>query len=392
MLNSKKSNHIYDYAIIGSGLSGLAIATAVSRFTSNVVLIESADTFGGINRSIQSPLGPVNNGLRFIPDTELAHKSISFLEMLMMTSLRPEVTEIPAMTFESGQLKPFVGFGNESPAFYDEITYFANSRSIKTLLEPHEWTQILFNNFSGDFLPKSYVTKFHQTDGKVTHLTINGQKSLHAMNFIYCGPVKSLKTLLPEGALNTRAMGKLSKNQYWTAVGVDFLHSVKVSDISNIHVLNGTTSDDIGPCVGRFHSAEQVNDTLKQYSQWLTFLDDEEAEDSELIGAALKKVKRQIKRAYPNAFDTIEFERIVVSPSFSGNGDLKLNSNQTIPGLENLWIGSSQMHAQRNLLGGLLQAEFIASALGCHPTQAQELDGMSNEASDLESSEAPLEL
>lgn len=370
MSNVKKSNHVYDYAIIGSGLTGLAVANAISKFTSNTVLIESAETFGGINRSIQTPMGPVNNGLRFLPDTELSHKAIAFLEMLLMTSLQPESVETQAMTYDSGNLKSFLGFGNNPPEFYDEISYFTHQRALKTQLEPHEWTQILFNHYRGDFLPRSYATKFHKEGDRVTSVTINGQKNILALNFIYCGPVKSLKLLLPEGTLNSRALGKLAKNDYWTAVGIDFLHSGKICEIPNMHILNGTTVDEIGPCVGQFLNAEEINGEFKQYSQWLTFMNDEEAEDSELIGAALKKAKRQIKRAYPTAFDKIDFERIIVVPSFSGNGELKVNSNQTIPGLDNLWIGSGQMHAQRNLLGSLLQAEFIASALGCHPLQA----------------------
>jgi hypothetical protein len=166
-------------------------------------------------------------------------------------------------------------------------------------------------------------------------------------------------------------MGKLSKNQYWTAVGVDFLHSAKVSEINNIHVLNGTTSDEIGPCVGRFHSAEQVNDTFKQYSQWLTCVEDEEAEDTEIIGFALKKIKRQIKRAYPDALENLKFERILVVPSYAGHGDLKLSANQSLAGVENFWVGSSQVHVQKNLLGALLQAELITSSLGCHPLGSQ---------------------
>ncbi len=387
MSNQKKSSHVYDYAVIGSGLAGLAIANSISKFTSNVALIESADTFGGINRSIQTPMGPVNNGLRFLPDSDLSHKAIAYLEMLLMTSIQPESIETQAMTYDSGSLKSFLGFGNNPPVFYDDIAYFAQQRALKTKLEPHEWTQILFNNFRGDFLPKSYVTKFHKEGEQVTHLTINGQKTLHAMNFIYCGPIKSLRLLLPEGTLNSRALGKLSKNQYWTAVGVDLLHVGKICEIPNIHILNGTTVDEIGPCVGQFLSAEEVNGEYKQYSQWLTFINDEEAEDSELVGAALKKVKRQIKRAYPNAFDKIDFERIIVVPSFSGNGELKVNSNQTIPGLENLWIGSGQMHSQRNLLGSLLQAEFIASSIGCHPLQAADLRDNETFGSDEETAE-----
>lgn len=364
----RKSSHVYDYAIIGSGLSGLAIANALGKISSNIVLIESADSFGGFNRSIQTPFGPVNNGLRFLPDTDLSQKAISFLEMLLMTSVAPKSVELPPMTFEAGGLKNFVGFGDQSPAFYDEITYFTAARSVKTNLEPHEWTQILNSHLNCDFMPRSYVTKFHLENDQITQLTINGQKNIQALNFIYCGPMKSLRTLLPEGALSHRAMNKMTKNHYWTAVCLDLLHGEKQTEAEQqIHVLNGTTQDDLGPCVGMFHAPAELNGENLQYSQWMTFIDDEEAEDTELVGAALKKMKRQIKRAYPQAFEKMKFERILVVPSYSGDGDLKLSANQTLPGIPNFWVASAQAHHQRNILGSLLQAELVTSALGCHP-------------------------
>lgn len=385
----RKSTHVYDYAIIGSGLSGLAVANALGKISSNILLIESADTFGGFNRSIQTPFGPVNNGLRFLPDTDLSQKAISFLEMLLMTSLSPESLELPPLTYEAGGLKNFVGFGDQPPAFYDEISYFTANRSLKTNLEPHEWTQILHSHLNCDFLPRSYVTKFHQENNQITHLTINGQKTVNALNFIYCGPMKSLRTLLPEGALSHRAMNKMSKNSYWTAVCLDLLHGQKQSELSQqIHVLNGTTQDDLGPCVGVFHPASQLNDETLQYSQWMSFINDEEAEDTELVGAALKKMKRQIKRAYPQAFEQMKFERILVVPSYSGDGDLKLSANQTLPGISNFWVASAQAHHQRNILGSLLQAELVTSALGCHPMGHQIETTQSSAQESLVTSEA----
>jgi hypothetical protein len=375
MQTTAKKSHVYDYAVIGSGLAGLCVASAISRATSNVLLLESGDLPGGLNRTIQSPAGPVNNGLRFLPDTAFAHKAIAFLEMLLQQTLSPVGVESPPLTFENGHLQAFVGFGDLKPQFYDEIAYFTNTRSLMTTLAPHEWTQLLFQHYQGEFLPRSYVTRFQVENGRMTSLTVNGQKTIQAQNFIYCGPVKGLKTLLPEGFLSPRALQKLSKNEYWTAVCLDLFHSHQVTDSAAMHVLNGTTQDDLGPCAGKFLPALKHATESGQYSQWVTFLNDEEAEDSEVIGAALKKIKRQIKRAFPEALDGLKFERILVVPSYAGNGDLKVSANQTLAGLENLWIGSTQMAAklssQKNLLGALLQAELITSSLGCHPLGVQ---------------------
>jgi hypothetical protein len=260
-----------------------------------------------------------------------------------------------------------VGFGDTSPDYYDELSYFLSSQQIKILLEPHEWTQILFNNYAGDFSPRSYLTKLNVVDGKVQSILINGQKTVAAHNFIFCGPIKNLKTLLTDELISAKAKHKLAKGPYWTALCLDILHPIKVTDELAMHMLNSTVQDEIGPCAGKFQPATILNDQPAQFSQWFTFIEDEAAEDEENIGQTLKKMKRQIKRAYPESLENVKFERIVVSPSFTGHADLKLNSNFTLPGVENLWISSPQLNPAKNLVGALLQAEMITSSLGVHP-------------------------
>jgi hypothetical protein len=356
--------HIYDYAIIGSGISGLSIAAALSCDTKNIALIEAADVPCGANKRVQFPTGLNNNGLRFVPDSVLAEKALGFLESLIHKPIIAGISDEAPITYESSGFKTFLGFGDNPPAFYEELAYFTSTKRIDLAIEPFQWSQLLFECFKGDFLPRSYVTKFHQEGERVTHVTINGSKTLHAHNFIFAGAVKDLALLLPEDSISIRARTKLSKNTYWTALCLDICHNKKVTDISAVHVLNGTTQDEIGPCVGRFMPGQEVDGSTLQTSQWLTFIEHEVTEDSEVVGLALKKIKRQIKRAHPEALENIKLERIFVAPFIAGNGDLKLTANQTIPGLENLWIASSAIHEQRNLIGALLQAQLIVTALG----------------------------
>ncbi len=362
MQTNKKSSHVYDYAIIGSGLSGLLAANALNKVTSNIILIEQNESFGGTNKSIQTPVGMVNNGLRFFPETNNAQQAIAYLEMLLMNHLNPTVEDNQVYTFENGGLKSFVGFGESHPNFYEEFSYFLSTKKIKLNLEPHEWVQMLFNNFTGDFLPRSQVTKFVKTEEKISQCIINGQKNIVALNFIYCGPTKYLKALMPTDF----NFGRKTKNTFGAAVGIDFLHGDQISEHLNLHLLNGTTDDEMGPCVGHFFSATTLSDEPVQYSQWVTFLNQEDIEDTEIIGASLKKIKKQIKRAYPIAFDKLKFERIIVNEAFTGS-DLKINANLNLTGLDNLWIGSPQAHQQRNILGCLLQSQLLTAALGCNP-------------------------
>lgn len=366
MQNSRKT-HVYDYVIVGGGLNGLAIAAALSKITENILLIEAADSLGGHNRMILGPLGQQNNGLRFLPGTDSAQKAVRFLASLTGDQITSSSVDSPSVTFSDGQVRSFLGFGDEAPAFYDEISYFTTPQKLELNIEPYQWVQKLAEAFKGEVMTRSYATKFQLEDGRIQSVSINGQKIVNGLNFIYCGPLKALKNLLPEGALNYRAMQKLSKGKYWTAVCLDLLHMGQVTTESSVHILNGTTKDEVGPCVGQFHPAVEKDGELVQLSQWISFVDDQEAEDTENVGAALKKIKRQIKRAYPEALENLKHERILVVPSFSGDGDLKLSGQQTLSSVKNLWIGSATAHDQRNLVGALLQAELVTAALGCHP-------------------------
>ncbi|MCB0368331.1 MAG: NAD(P)/FAD-dependent oxidoreductase [Bdellovibrionales bacterium] len=357
------SSKSFDFAIVGSGLPGLILASALSRWTSNIALIDGLDTFGGCHKKIDTPLGPIENGLRFFPKTNSAENALMFMESLLNLKLINTIAETNPSTFDSGEFKKFVGFGDQRVDFYDELSYFLSPEECCLNLPVYEWSQLLMNQFKGQFFSRSIVTKFVAEDSdQVSHVIINGTKNLTAKQFIFCGSFKDLSVLLPSDYLSSKVKSKLNKSIYWTSIGLDLCHKETVTENSFMHVLNGTTQDDIGPCVGRFYSSKELPD--KQYSQWITFIDGEFSDDSEVAASALKKMKRQIKRAYPNALDELLLERIFVHANYSGEGLVKLNANQSVPGLENLWIASGTQNPNKNMVGSILQAQLILNGLG----------------------------
>lgn len=358
------SQHIYDYAIVGSGLTGLICATRLAQDTKNVVLLDGLDHLGGINRPISFPTGILNNGLRFVSDSPSGRQALLFLEDLLGLKLIGETLSHPPLTFEEGKLREFVGFGDHPPEFYEQIRPLTTGQEIQTTLEPYQWTQLLQEKYQGATMPRSFVTKFQIEEGKVHQLTINGAKTIRAANVIYTGHVKQLATLLGRDALAPRVHQKLSKNVYWTALCLDLCHAKPVTESAAIHILNGTTQDEIGPCAGRFLPVVETEKGLMQASQWVTFLEEEVTEDSEIVGTALKKIKRQIKRAYPEALEGLVRERIMVAPMIGGDGELKLSGDQTVPGIENLWVASAAMSPEHGLVGSIQQARLVLASLG----------------------------
>lgn len=350
--------HIYDYIIIGSGLTGLTIAKKIQQETGNILILEAQETAGGDNRPAKLNNQTIDNGIRFYPGSDMAKKSILFLQDLIGGEIAAAPTENHIETYEASGLKQFIGFGEKSPEFYDELSYFLNSHEQKLNVAPYQWVAQMIQELQSHIQTKSIVTKFgfeglDSEKPKLTHIVVNGNKQIYAQNFIFAGAPKDLGLLIPDDVLNIRAKAKLKKFVGWQGVCLDLFHN-NASKKSNMFLLNGTTDDDIGPLVGRFNG---------QISQWMSFVDSESAEDTENIGMVLKKMKRQIKRAFPDMADAIVKERIFVTPPLSG-ADLKLNANGTLPKVDNLWIASSQMSPYKNLLGSLTQAQMILTSLG----------------------------
>ncbi len=365
--------HIYDYIIIGSGLTGLTIAKKISQETDNILVLEAHDVTGGDNRPATLNNQTINNGLRFFPANDISQKAISFLEDLLSQSLGPSTTENSIETYESGGFKKFVGFGEKSPEFYEQLLYFLSKDELSLTQNPYKWTQSLAESLHGKVQCNSIVTAFgfeglDSEKPKLTHVVVNGSKQFYAQNFIFAGPVKDLVLQVPDDVLNARAKAKLKKSKAWQGVCLDLFHTAAL-DKANIFLLNGTTDDEIGPCVGRF--LPKVEGANGQISQWMSFVESEVAEDTENIGHILKKMKRQVKRAFPELADSIKKERIFVTPVLSG-ADLKLSANGTLPKVPNLWIASSQVSPYQNLLGSLMQAQFVLSSLGFLPVQTTE--------------------
>lgn len=363
---------VYDYIVIGSDLGSLALACALSQNTKNVALVDSQEFAGNDCRAVNFPTGAISNGFHFTPDTELAKKAILFLEELISENILGPLREIPPLTFEQGQLKEFLGFGENNPSFYEEIKFFTSSQYRELLIPSHQWAALLIQKFQGEFIPRSYVTKFEVVENKVVAIKVNGAKTIQALNYIYCGPVKSLAQLLPEEALTQKARTRLVKNTYCNALYLDLCHAGTVTDNLAIHILQGTNPDEQGPCAGQFMTPIEKEGQTLQASQWVTFVEDEAEEESEVIGLALKKMKRQIKRAYPYSLENMKVERLRWAPLVSALSDIKLTGDQSLGEIENLWIASGSAHQQKFWVGSLLQAQLVLAAMGFQTATASE--------------------
>jgi hypothetical protein len=356
------SNTVYDYAVIGGGLSGLYIASRVSQETKNIILIEASESLGGANKISTFSKATPNNGLRIVSATAANEKSILELESFLGLKLIKGQISHPLISYEASGLKNFVGFGEHPPEFYDALSPFLTNERLEFHLEPAAWISLLADKYLGQTALRSYVTRVQFDANSETYtLIVNGAKTIKAKNIVYTGAIKGLAQILNEEHFVQRAKQRVLRGPYWTCICLDLVHEAHVTSSQSVHVLNGTTQDEIGPCIGAFMPSI---DAESQTSQWMTFINEEVTEDSETLALALKKMKRQIKRAYPQALEGKVKERIYIAPMIVGNGDLKLNANQSLPLLNNFWVASSAVSHGAGVVCALSQASLVLSSLG----------------------------
>lgn len=354
-MSKAASKSHFDFIVVGAGLAGLAIARRLSKESARVLVLEGQDSAGGTHRAVDNFGLQLNNGLRLLPDTADTRDSLAFLSDLLDTNISVTATESTPLTYEAGGLKPFLGFGDSAPAFLHQIASYLGESRLETQPESWSWTQLLMQDAKFEFMPKSYVTRFDIEGDKLQSVTVNGQKQFTADQFIFTGSLALLKVLIPESHWATKVKTKFTKLKLWTQVGLDLVHDKPVFEGSNILLLDGTGKDDLGPCLGHFTNSGDVH-----ASQWMSFLEDDEAEDSEILGTALKKIRRQIKRAFPEALEGLKFERVCVFPSTSAS----LPGTGFLPEFTNLHYGNGQLNPHQGLIGSLQQAQWVLRELG----------------------------
>jgi hypothetical protein len=362
----RKKDPIFDVVVVGAGLGGLVTAACLVQRGLDVCVLEGADFAGGHSRSIYSPLGLVDNGLKFFPDNANAQSLLMRLGLLVGQSIEIESVENGPVTFHNGEIKPFVGFGKEAPEFHRELSYFLEPRRLQLSRSLGQLTADLIALLGDRILTSSTVTKYLGREGVIESVMVNGQRQIFGREFVHSASPKLLGLLLSDEVLSSRTKQKIAKAEYWTILGLDLFHNGSISGKQELHLLNGTTQDEIGPCVGLFQGAVpslQSKDELVQHSQWMTFVDEESSEDPEVIGAVLKKIKRQIKRAYPEALEKLISERIFVAPMMEAELDLKFDKRGALSGVSNLWLAHGTASGQPNLVGSLQQAETVVENL-----------------------------
>lgn len=352
----------FDTLVIGAGLGGLIAANALEASGRNVALVESLDIVGGSSRAAETIAGTIDHGLKFFPDSEITHSALDWLETLLSEKIERSVIESSPVNYDDGKFKPYVGFGGEKIESATEIEAYAMHRRLALSSTPMQWTKKLAELFSGTLLTQSMATRMVTEDGFIIETILNGSKRITAREVVFAASPQLIPALLGDAAVAPRVRQKLTKGDFWTSVNLDLIHAEAITDSSSVHILKGANEE---PTVGLFHPAAAASDGRRlQVSQWMTLIPREEIDEEEQVAAALKQIKRQVKRAYESSFDKILQERILVIPSSHGSLDGAFEAPGRLPKISNLWMTSAFFAPERNTLGTLLQTRRVLEELG----------------------------
>ncbi len=316
-----KNNKKFDFVVIGDSLP--AILTAVENSTRGLkgAIFSGSETLGGLHRGVnldaeletsEHPPRWVDTHVNYIVESE---QTIEFLARIKkyVPELDWTEVEIGPLTFQNGTVQPFLGFGAHSVDGIDFYSYFTATNQLQLNISLTQIVQKLLSQFDGEILTNHEVTQLQVTDN-IAGIQTNGTEIYGTERIYYFESAAKLGKIIPtDNAHFPKAtVQKVSKSQTWAVVNLTYWHKAELTDSKAMHVLYG--AKDI-PCVGAF-SKTTDGETV---SQWLSILSSENFADAEQLGLAIREMKKQIKRMYPNFYDSIHKEFIVVAPEAYGH-------------------------------------------------------------------------
>lgn len=355
---------MFDFVIYGASLEGLLVAQYLQNKGLNVLVLEPSAKVGDI-------FAPV-----CFRETCVVNLFSTLMQKEMASLPRPFETQnisLMPLTFEKGHLEPFVGFGESAPQYVEYLSPWTQGQTLD--LDPSLCSFLKAIPESGLAIRfQTTITSLTISSEKISEVIINDKEKILAKNFIFTLHPNQILDLLQGHAHSSKIFTQLSKTQSWAAIQLSLVHAKPVTDNDQIHILYGTQKNPV-ISLGRFKNTT---------SQWMSFLPSDEQDIHEQGVVALKEMKRQIRRAYPNAFDQISFEKISLLGQIFGHIDLKTKTPWQIDGLKNLLLCSRSLiaspspimnsfHAYQNAID-ILEKAFLQEAESQTEAQNNEIN------------------
>ena len=316
----------YDIAVIGGGFCGLLVALQLQRKGHSTCLIEQTSKVGG-HLQVSDDAFHIQRRFPLFLNTEETKSALAFLSETLNENISYKVKQIEPLIFEKRGTSQISG--QNLPSVLKKFTSYIQNNRIFLDEPPSTWLSTMLSLYSGDILVDNKVTALKRENKKMIYCLCNDNQKIFADRFIFCASFHILKSLLKDD-LTVLAHQKSIKLQPWTAISIDFVHSVKITDPSVLHILLSKHKEDIYPFFGIFNPLQEKG----QISQWLSFLDNTTDKDEEKHTEwVIKNIKKQLENIYPRSIDSLSFERIFISQNYE-HQNIKVTKNRTLLGIE----------------------------------------------------------
>ena len=283
MEKPEKLQRQYDHVIVGYNLSSLALASQLAQKQESFCILDSRHRGSHGVKWIPSMDGRVATRVPFNPVFE--NEEMASFPLGDMVE-----QEGPPLTFEKGEFKSFLGFGEHKVVAQEAILPFCHPRSHKSQ-KPVEyfWNQALEKVESQLFLDQQITHMEFQAD-QLTRISLNGSQALEASQFSFFQQFPLVFEKL--GQVLKKEASRFAKSQWFSSVNLVIHHQdePELFELDQLYLLMGSKNQ---ACLGQF---SQVDGHL--ISRWETFLPAELTPNSEATGMALKEIKKQVKRAF----------------------------------------------------------------------------------------------
>ncbi len=325
MSDTKKLQKRYDHVIIGYNLASLTFAYELAKKQQSFCLLDARHLSGSPIKRIES-LGSLV--MARVPFNQTI--DASQLETTPFGAI--ENREGTPITFEKGNFKSFLGFGSEKIQEIDAIDPFCvTENSLPQLKVEDYWQQALDLVEPFMFLDEQ-VTDIEFDEEGLTSLTLNAKTTLRGSQFYFFDQFPFVFEKL--GNEMKKAASQFGKTDWFSSVNLVIIHEEEPAqyELDQLYLLMGSK---LKPCIGEF---SRIQGQL--VSRWETFISAELTPDSETTGAALKEIKKQVKRAFAQDHKLPGSEHVLVHDRVYANFEKTTLENGKFSHFNNLSIYS----------------------------------------------------
>lgn len=348
-------NDQFEVLIIGAGLSGLISAQLARQRKLKFGIIAPESEWGGSFKALPTQWGQISRAMDYMPKRQEADELLHELEARLLHGIKFRKWDEPITTFDSGEFKTFVGFGDQPPQALDAVSSFLRSSEFyRTEGNLGSWITEMTQSLTDDERVSDHVTRIEQDEESgAFFVEVNGARYLSAQQLIYCD--HPLKLIQWAGtSLAPRVAQKLAKPGFWTNLSLTLVHPLVISEDRGVHLLMGAKKE---PTLGLFDEPAILGNSEQpvQVSRWYGFIPNDLTEDTELIGQTLREMKKQMTRAYPEMLNNLLYEKLVVTPAAAGVVGESIDQALELKGFEGLWLAGGMFSSYEGLLGELSQ-------------------------------------